>query len=97
MVVEHFSGIVNNQMDGDDFTAFTHENAFRSEFSQKIYFIKPISNISKIDITWCLGPILQVNISTGNTKQRLATIYLNLLIILGIQNKTSSLSVVSVG
>lgn len=60
LVVKHFKDVVNNQLEGEDFSSFTHQNAFTDKFHQKIYFVKPISNVSKIDITWCLGPILKV-------------------------------------
>ncbi|XP_031625679.1 nardilysin-like [Contarinia nasturtii] len=59
MANRHFSTIPNNQMPGDDFSKFTHHNAFQSKFYEKVYFVKPIGNISKIDITWCLWPMIE--------------------------------------
>lgn len=57
MVTRHFFNIPSNDLPGDDFSAYTHDNAFQSKFYQKVYFVKPIENISRIDITWCLDPI----------------------------------------
>lgn len=48
-------------MPGDDFSAYTHHNAFQSKFHEKVYFVKPIGNVSKIDITWCLEPMIEVS------------------------------------
>lgn len=59
LVVNHFSGVVDNGLAGDDLTQFTSANAFQKTFFEQVYFIKPIANISKIDITWCLGPVVQ--------------------------------------
>lgn len=60
LAVKHFSAIPNHKHDGDDLSLHTHKNAFQSKFHEKVYFVKPIGNVSKIDITWCLGPILPV-------------------------------------
>lgn len=60
MVTRHFSSIPNNNLPGDDFSAYTHHNAFQSKFYEKVHFVKPIGNISKIDITWCLEPMIEV-------------------------------------
>lgn len=62
MAIRHFSNILNNGLSGDDFSQYTHHNAFQSKFYEKVYFVKPIGNISKIDITWCLEPMIEVTI-----------------------------------
>lgn len=54
LVVEHFSTIPNNELPGTDFTHYNHHNAFQSRFYDKAYFVQPIGNISKVDITWCM-------------------------------------------
>lgn len=56
---KHFWDIPNNGLPGDDFSSFTHRNAFESKFHEKVYFVKPIGNVSKIDITWCLPPMIE--------------------------------------
>lgn len=61
IVNRHFSNIPSNDLPGDDFTAYTHHNAFQSKFYEKVYFVKPIRNITKIDITWCLEPMTGVS------------------------------------
>lgn len=58
--MKHFKDVVNNQLEGEDFSSFTHQNAFTDKFHQKIYLVKPIANISTIEITWCLEPVMQV-------------------------------------
>lgn len=60
MVVRDFSTVPSNNLPGDDFSAYTHHNAFQSKFYEKVFFVKPLSNISKIDITWCMEPMIQV-------------------------------------
>lgn len=59
---QHFSSIPNNQMDGDDFTQFNHLNAFDPRFYENIFFVKPVGNITKIDMTWCLEPMIKVSL-----------------------------------
>ncbi|XP_031638507.1 nardilysin-like [Contarinia nasturtii] len=59
MANRHFSTIPNNHLAGDDFSQFNHLNAFQSKFYEKVYFVESIDNISQIDITWCLEPMIQ--------------------------------------
>lgn len=60
MAARHFSTVPSNNLPGDDFSAYTHLNAFQSKFYEKVFIVKPISNISKIEITWCMEPTVQV-------------------------------------
>ncbi|CAD7086908.1 unnamed protein product [Hermetia illucens] len=59
LVIKNFSDIPNNGLPGDDYSAFTHKNAFKDEFYQKVYFVKPVTNICKLEITWCLPPLVE--------------------------------------
>lgn len=59
LAVKHFAGIVNTEIDGDDFSKYTYENAFQAAFYEQVYFVKPIANVSRVDITWCMGPVVQ--------------------------------------
>lgn len=61
MVERHFSTVPRNNLPGNDFSAFTHENAFQSRFYEKVLFVEPINNLTKIDITWCMEPMIQVS------------------------------------
>lgn len=54
--MKHFSDVPNNHLAGTDFGMWTHENAFQPKFHEKVFFVKPVGNISKIDLTWCLPP-----------------------------------------
>lgn len=56
LVVKHYSNVPNNQLAGLDFALSTHENAFQPKFHEKVFFVKPVGNVSKIDLTWCLPP-----------------------------------------
>lgn len=66
LMTRHFSGIPNNNLPGDDFSAYTYQNAFQPKFYEKVYFVKPISNTFRIDITWCLEPMIQVSLILWN-------------------------------
>lgn len=61
LVDKHFSSIPNNQLPGYDFSQFSNLNAFQTKFYEQVYFIKPIANITKIDISWCMEPMIQVS------------------------------------
>ena len=56
---KHFASVPNNGLPSDDFSAIPHENVFQAKFHEKVYFVKPVGNISKIDITWCLPSVLK--------------------------------------
>lgn len=61
MVERHFSSIPNNNLPGNDFSSFSYQNAFKPQFYEKVLFVKPLSNILKIDLTWCMEPQIEVN------------------------------------
>ncbi|XP_053683662.1 nardilysin-like [Sabethes cyaneus] len=54
LTVKYFSNIPNNNLPGEDFSAFNERNAFKPDFYNKVFFMKPKSNICKLDVTWCL-------------------------------------------
>lgn len=54
LVLSHFATLGNNALPGFDFTRYNHQNSFRQEFFEKLIFVEPVTNVSKIDITWCL-------------------------------------------
>ncbi|XP_062565638.1 nardilysin isoform X2 [Armigeres subalbatus] len=56
LTVKYFTGIPNNNLPGDDFSSYNEGNAFKSDFFSKVYYVKPKSNICRLDVTWCLPP-----------------------------------------
>lgn len=61
LVENHFSTVPNNHLDGLDFSKSNYSNAFQSRFYEKVFFVKPVGNVSKIDFTWCLPPQIPVS------------------------------------
>ena len=59
LTVKHFMNVPSNNLPADDFSRFTHENAFKSDFYTKVYFVKPKANICRLDVTWCLPTVLK--------------------------------------
>lgn len=59
--MKHFSDIPNNQMPGVDYLVESKnwENVFKPEFTKKLFIVKPVSNISKVDVTFCLPPLIE--------------------------------------
>lgn len=58
LIVEHFATVPNNELPGLDFSEYTHQNAFQPRFTDNVFFVQPIGNITKIDITWCMESLL---------------------------------------
>jgi len=57
--VKHFSNIPNNRLPADDFSYANHLNAFGDDFYNKVCFIKPKSNLTKIELTWCMPSMVK--------------------------------------
>lgn len=53
LAVRYFSNIPSNNLPGDDFSSFNELNAFRPDFYDKVFFVRPKSNICRLDLTWC--------------------------------------------
>ncbi|XP_058827412.1 nardilysin-like isoform X2 [Topomyia yanbarensis] len=56
LTVKYFASIPNNHLPGDDFSMYNERNAFKSDFYNKVLFVKPKSNICRLDVTWSLPP-----------------------------------------
>ncbi|XP_052564795.1 nardilysin isoform X2 [Culex pipiens pallens] len=56
LTVRYFSNIPSNNLPADDFSTFNERNAFRPDFYSKVFFVRPKSNICRLDVTWCLPP-----------------------------------------
>lgn len=60
LVVRHWSDMPNNERPGDDYADFNHLNAFNEEFSSKLLLMKPVANVTKLELTFCLPTMLKV-------------------------------------
>lgn len=58
MAVEYFGPIPNNNLPGDDFSAFNHTNAFLPSFVSKVVYMKPVANQLRLDLTWPIPTLL---------------------------------------
>lgn len=71
LTVRYFSAIPCNGLPAEDLTAvYSERNAFRDEFYNKLFIVKPISDVSQLDITWCLPPSVKVLWALGNCAKK---------------------------
>lgn len=59
MVVRHWSWAQDSFEPGDDLSAFNEQNAFDDAFHEKILIVKPVANVTKLDMTFCLPSLLK--------------------------------------
>ena len=59
MLIAHFSDIPNNELPGYDFNHWNHLNAYQDTFTNKIFVVKPVGNITKLDVTFCLQSLVR--------------------------------------
>lgn len=59
MLLEHFSDVPNNEIPKDDFSNLNHLNAFQDIFTNKVFVVKAVGNITKLDITFCLESLVR--------------------------------------
>lgn len=57
--MKHFGDIPNNKLPGYDNSQFNHLNAFKDCFSNQVYVVKPTANLSKLELTFCMEPLVQ--------------------------------------
>ncbi|KAM7347169.1 nardilysin-like isoform 1-T3 [Cochliomyia hominivorax] len=60
MAVALLQDIKNNEMPGLNYKDYNYREAFKREFFEEVFFIKPIANINNLDLTWVLPPTLQL-------------------------------------
>lgn len=60
MVVKHWSDVPTNGLPGDDFSEYNSKNAFQSSFASKIYVVKPVANVTKLEMHFCLDSLQKV-------------------------------------
>lgn len=46
-------------MPGSDFSVWNHSNSFQDEFSKQIFVMKDVGNDMRLDITFCLEPVVE--------------------------------------
>uniref|UniRef100_A0A1I8PFT7 Nardilysin n=1 Tax=Stomoxys calcitrans TaxID=35570 RepID=A0A1I8PFT7_STOCA len=54
LVVKHFSDIPSNNLDGENFEVYNYREAFSPEFHNEVFFVKPVENVCKLELTWVL-------------------------------------------
>uniref|UniRef100_A0A182T8N9 Nardilysin n=1 Tax=Anopheles maculatus TaxID=74869 RepID=A0A182T8N9_9DIPT len=60
LTVKYFSAIPSNWLPADNLSSmFNETNTFRPEYYNKLYVVKPISDVCQLDITWCLPPCVR--------------------------------------
>nr|XP_033337586.1 nardilysin-like isoform X2 [Megalopta genalis] len=56
-VKQCFSNIPNNGLPSNDFTAFKGVNSFDTPSFRRIYKIKPVKDVCKVELTWVMPPL----------------------------------------
>ncbi|XP_030378119.1 nardilysin isoform X2 [Scaptodrosophila lebanonensis] len=59
LVVRHFADIPSSGVSGPTFAQYNFRDAFREEFYREVFFVKPVENECKLELTWVLPPMLQ--------------------------------------
>ncbi|EDV91988.1 GH24288 [Drosophila grimshawi] len=60
LVLRHFTDIpANPGVQAPDLSGFNYRNAFRDEFHQHAFFVKPVENVCKLELTWVLPNVRQ--------------------------------------
>ncbi|XP_032582063.1 nardilysin [Drosophila sechellia] len=59
LVVSHFSGIPHNDVKAPDLSSFNYKDAFKAEFHEQVFFVKPVENETKLELTWVLPNVRQ--------------------------------------
>jgi len=59
LVVRHFSEIPHNDVRAPDLSKFNYRDAFRPEFHEQVFFVKPVENECKLELTWVLPNVHQ--------------------------------------
>ncbi|CAG9861964.1 unnamed protein product [Phyllotreta striolata] len=57
LVIDCFSNVPNNRLKKDDFSAYAND-VFDTPAFNKIYYIKPVKELIKLELTWCLPSLL---------------------------------------
>ncbi|KAM8719591.1 hypothetical protein ACLKA7_005775 [Drosophila subpalustris] len=58
LVLRHFGDIPSNHaVSAPDLSKFNYRNAFRPEFHEHAFFVKPVENVCKVELTWVLPSV----------------------------------------
>ncbi|XP_002075540.3 nardilysin [Drosophila willistoni] len=57
LVLRYFADIPKNDIKAPDLTKFDYRQAFRKEFHEKVFFVKPVENECKLELTWVLPAV----------------------------------------
>lgn len=61
LALKHFADIPSNHLQGEDFTQLDYRQAFTDQFHNEVFFVKPVENICKLELSWILPSMRQVN------------------------------------
>ncbi|XP_017963608.1 nardilysin [Drosophila navojoa] len=59
MVLRHFADIPSNDVPSPDLSMYGYQNCFRPEFHKNAFFVKPVENVIKLELTWVLPCVRQ--------------------------------------
>ncbi|KAH8386500.1 hypothetical protein KR093_000811, partial [Drosophila rubida] len=59
LVLQHFAEIPSNAVRAPDLSKFDYRKAFRSEFHEHAFFVRPVANVCKVELTWVLPSVRQ--------------------------------------
>ncbi|XP_039498699.1 nardilysin [Drosophila santomea] len=59
LVVRHFSDVPHNEVKAPDLSSFNYRDAFKPEFHEQVFFVKPVENECKLELTWVLPNVRQ--------------------------------------
>lgn len=60
LAIKHFSDIPSNNEPGRDFSVFNYKQAFKEEFHNEVFFVKPVENVCKLELSWVLPPMAKL-------------------------------------
>ncbi|KAH8276628.1 hypothetical protein KR044_000187, partial [Drosophila immigrans] len=59
LVLRHFAEIPSNTVRAPDLSQFNYRQAFRPEFHEHAFFVRPVENVCKVELTWVLPSVRQ--------------------------------------
>lgn len=59
LVLRHFTDVPSNGVKAPDLSKFDYSKAFRPEFHEHAFFVKPVENVCKLELTWVLPSMNQ--------------------------------------
>lgn len=59
LALKHLHDIRNNNLKGLDFSLYNYREAFKKEFYEEVFFVKPIADINVLELCWVMPPTLE--------------------------------------